>query len=160
MIGPLEVLIGLVLMLGLMFVGLHVGTAMFAVGLLGAMIYFGAPALNAVGEQLWGASEDYLLLSIPLYILLGELLVRAGTSEKMYRSLADWLNRLPGGLLHTNIGASAMFSAVSGSSVVADYRFAGFDRRADPGRRIEVGLQFPGERGGRHPKGVGSVDLE
>ena len=117
MIGPLQVLIGLVLMLGLMFLGLHVGTAMFAVGLVGAMLYFGAPALNAVGEQLWGASEDYLLLSIPLYILLGELLVRAGTSEKMYRSLADWLNRLPGGLLHTNIGASAMFSAVSGSSV-------------------------------------------
>ena len=117
MIGPLQVLIGLVLMLGLMFLGLHVGAAMFAVGLLGAMIYFGAPALNAVGEQLWGASEDYLLLSIPLYILLGELLVRAGTSEKMYRSLADWLNRLPGGLLHTNIGASALFSAVSGSSV-------------------------------------------
>jgi tripartite ATP-independent transporter DctM subunit len=35
----------------------------------------------------------------------------------MYRSLADWLNPLPGGLLHTNIGASAMFAAVSGSSV-------------------------------------------
>ena len=117
MIGPLEVLIGLVLMLGLMFLGLHVGTAMFAVGLLGAMVYFGAPALNAVGEQLWGASEDYLLLSIPLYILLGELLVRAGATDKMYRSLSDWLNRLPGGLLHTNIGASALFSAVSGSSV-------------------------------------------
>lgn len=117
MIGPVEVLIGLALMLGLMFVGLHVGTAMFAIGLLGAMLYFGAPALNAVGEQLWGASEDYLLLSIPLYILLGELLVRAGTTDKMYRSLSDWLNRLPGGLLHTNIGASAMFSAVSGSSV-------------------------------------------
>jgi C4-dicarboxylate transporter, DctM subunit len=117
MISALEVLIGLALMLGLMFVGLHVGTAMFAVGLVGAMVYFGAPALNAVGEQLWGASEDYLLLSIPLYILLGELLVRAGATDKMYRSLSDWLNRLPGGLLHTNIGASALFSAVSGSSV-------------------------------------------
>ena len=117
MISALEVLIGLALMLGLMFVGLHVGTAMFAVGLVGAMAYFGAPALNAVGEQLWGASEDYLLLSIPLYILLGELLVRADATDKMYRSLSDWLNRLPGGLLHTNIGASAMFSAVSGSSV-------------------------------------------
>jgi tripartite ATP-independent transporter DctM subunit len=117
MIGPVEVLIGLALMLGLMFVGLHVGTAMFAVGLIGATVYFGAPAINAVGEQLWGASDDYLLLSIPLYILMGELLVRAGTTDKMYLSLSDWLNRLPGGLLHTNIGASALFSAVSGSSV-------------------------------------------
>ena len=75
------------------------------------------PAINAVGEQLWGASDDYLLLSIPLYILLGEILVRGGATDKMYRSLSDWLNRLPGGLLHTNIGASALFSAVSGSSV-------------------------------------------
>ena len=117
MIGPMEVLIGLALMLGLMFIGLHVGTAMFAVGLIGATVYFGAPAINAVGEQLWGASDDYLLLSIPLYILMGELLVRAGTTDRMYISLSDWLNRLPGGLLHTNIGASALFSAVSGSSV-------------------------------------------
>ena len=43
--------------------------------------------------------------------------MRGGATDKMYQSLADWLNRLPGGLLHTNIGASALFSAVSGSSV-------------------------------------------
>jgi tripartite ATP-independent transporter DctM subunit len=61
--------------------------------------------------------EDYVLLSIPLYILLGEILVRSGSTDRLYRSLADWLNFLPGGLLHTNIGASAVFSAVSGSSV-------------------------------------------
>jgi tripartite ATP-independent transporter DctM subunit len=71
----------------------------------------------AFGTQLWGAMEDYVLLSIPLYILLGEILVRSGSTDRLYRSLADWLNILPGGLLHTNIGASAVFSAVSGSSV-------------------------------------------
>jgi tripartite ATP-independent transporter DctM subunit len=58
-----------------------------------------------------------VLLSIPQYILLGEILVRSGSTDRLYRSLADWLNFLPGGLLHTNIGASAVFSAVSGSSV-------------------------------------------
>lgn len=117
MVGPLEILIGLLLMLGLMFIGFHVATTMLVVGLLGAVLHFGMPAINALGEQLWAAGEDYLLLSIPLYILLGEILMRGGATDKMYRSLADWLNRLPGGLLHTNIGASALFSAVSGSSV-------------------------------------------
>jgi C4-dicarboxylate transporter, DctM subunit len=117
MIGSMEILAGLVIMLALMFLGLHVGTVMFVVGILGATLYIGMPAVNAVGEQLWGASDDYLLLSIPLYILLGEILVRGGATDKMYRSLSDWFNRLPGGLLHTNIGASALFSAVSGSSV-------------------------------------------
>ncbi|MDB5742377.1 MAG: hypothetical protein JWR68_692 [Polaromonas sp.] len=117
MIGPLEILAGLALMLGLMFVGFHVATTMLVVALIGALSYFGMPAINAVGEQIWAAGEDYLLLSIPLYILLGEILMRGGATDKMYNSLGDWLNRLPGGLLHTNIGASALFSAVSGSSV-------------------------------------------
>ncbi|MCG2594702.1 TRAP transporter large permease [Ramlibacter sp. XY19] len=117
MISPFEILIGLFLMLGLMFFGIHVATTMLVVGLLGAVIHFGLPAFNALGEQLWAAGEDYLLLSIPLYILLGEILMRGGATDKMYQSLADWLKRLPGGLLHTNIGASALFSAVSGSSV-------------------------------------------
>jgi C4-dicarboxylate transporter, DctM subunit len=81
------------------------------------VMYLGMPAVMTVGGQFWAANEDYVLLSIPLYILLGEILVRGGATDKMYQSLADWLNFLPGGLLHTNIGASALFSAVSGSSV-------------------------------------------
>lgn len=117
MISPFEILVGLALMLGLMFLGVHVATTMLVVGLLGATLHFGLPAFNALGEQLWAAGEDYLLLSIPLYILLGEILMRGGATDKMYQSLADWLKRMPGGLLHTNIGASALFSAVSGSSV-------------------------------------------
>lgn len=117
MTSPLEIGIGLALMLGLMFLGFHVATTMLVVGLLGAVLHFGQPAINALGEQLWAAGEDYLLLSIPLYILLGEILMRGGATDKMYQSLSQWLNRLPGGLLHTNVGASALFSAVSGSSV-------------------------------------------
>ena len=78
--------------------------------LLGAAMYLGLPAVYQFGGQLWAATEDYVLLSIPLYILLGEILVRGGATDKMYRSLADWLNPLPGGLIHTNIGASALFS--------------------------------------------------
>jgi tripartite ATP-independent transporter DctM subunit len=116
-IGPVEIALGFVIMLALMFLGLHVATAMFITAMTGALLYLGMPAVNNFGTQMWAATEDYVLLSIPLYILLGEILVRGGATDKMYRSLADWLNRLPGGLLHTNIGASALFSAVSGSSV-------------------------------------------
>lgn len=117
MIGALEIGLGFALLLGLMFLGLHVAVVMFIVAMLGATLYLGKSAVFAFGNQLWGATEDYVLLSIPLYILLGEVLVRGGATDKMYKSLADWLNALPGGLLHTNIGSSALFSAVSGSSV-------------------------------------------
>lgn len=48
---------------------------------------------------------------------MGEILLRAGLSNRLYRALNVWLDRLPGGLLHTNIAASGVFSAISGSSV-------------------------------------------
>jgi tripartite ATP-independent transporter DctM subunit len=117
MIGIAEASIGFLLLIAFLFLGLHVAVAMFLIALLGAALYLGPPLVAAFGTQLWGAMEDYVLLSIPLYILLGEILVRSGSTDRLYRSLADWLNFLPGGLLHTNIGASAVFSAVSGSSV-------------------------------------------
>lgn len=117
MIDPVGSVIGFAIMLGLMFIGLHVGVAMVATGVLGALVYFGPEVVNAFGTKLWSVMNDFLLTTIPLFVLLGELLLRAGITKNMYASLADWLTRLPGGLLHTNIGACALFSAVSGSSV-------------------------------------------
>jgi C4-dicarboxylate transporter DctM subunit len=109
--------IGFVLLLAFMAIGLHVAFVMFALSMLGAMLYLGWPATLEFGTQYWGATNNFVLVAIPLFVLLGELLVRGGFTDRMYRSLSDWLNPLPGGLLHTNIGASAMFAAVSGSSV-------------------------------------------
>lgn len=109
--------VGFALLLVLMAIGLHVAFVMFALSMLGAMLYLGWPATLEFGTQYWGATNNFVLVAIPLFVLLGELLVRGGFTDRMYRSLSDWLNPLPGGLLHTNIGASAMFAAVSGSSV-------------------------------------------
>ncbi len=109
--------VGFALLIGLMALGLHVAVVMFALSMLGAILYLGLPATLEFGTQYWGATNNFVLVAIPLFVLLGDLLVRAGLTDRMYRSLGDWLNPLPGGLLHTNIGASAMFAAVSGSSV-------------------------------------------
>jgi tripartite ATP-independent transporter DctM subunit len=57
------------------------------------------------------------MTAIPLFMLLGELLLRGGIADKMFDALSVWLGRLPGGLLHTNIGTCALFAATSGSSV-------------------------------------------
>ncbi|MEM0990270.1 MAG: TRAP transporter large permease [Pseudomonadota bacterium] len=117
MIDITGALIGFAIMLGLMFIGLHVGIAMLAIGVLGALVYFGPPVLLSFGTNLWSVMNDFLLTTIPLFVLLGELLLRSGITKNMYDSLSDWLSRLPGGLLHTNIGACSLFAAVSGSSV-------------------------------------------
>lgn len=69
------------------------------------------------GGFLWEKSTQYLLLSIPLFVLLGEINLRSGIAARMYAAVATWLGWLPGGLMHANIGASTIFAATSGSSV-------------------------------------------
>jgi C4-dicarboxylate transporter DctM subunit len=111
------VALGFALLIVLMSLGLHVAFVMFILSLVGAVVYLGLPAALEYGTQYWSANNNFVLVSVPLFILLGELLVRGGFTDKMYSSLSDWLSPLPGGLLHSNIGASALFAAVSGSSV-------------------------------------------
>ncbi len=117
MIDVTGAVIGFFIMLGLMFVGMHVATAMFLSAALGALIYLGPAQILAFGTTLWAVMNDFILTAIPLFILLGELLMRSGVTHRMYDGLSDWLSYLPGGLLHSNIGASALFASVSGSSV-------------------------------------------
>src|SRR3546814_14544811 len=75
------------------------------------------PLSRAIGEVTWSTSNEFLLVAIPLFIMLGEILLRSGLAEKMYGSMSLWLSWLPGGLMHANIGASALFAANSGYSV-------------------------------------------
>jgi tripartite ATP-independent transporter DctM subunit len=58
-----------------------------------------------------------LLVAVPMFILLGEILLRSGLAERMYRAMMQWLSWLPGGLMHANVGACVAISATSGSSV-------------------------------------------
>ena len=75
------------------------------------------PLYRALGDIFWQTGTDFLLVAIPIFILMGELLLRAGVTGRMYDGLAGWLGWLPGGLMHSNIGACALFAATSGSSV-------------------------------------------
>jgi len=61
MIGITEASIGFLLLIGFLFLGLHVAVAMFLTALLGAALYLGPPLVAAFGTQLWGAMEDYVL---------------------------------------------------------------------------------------------------
>lgn len=103
----------------LFLLGLSVAAAV-SVGLLGmslSQLFSTLPLSNAMGEIAWSTSAEFLLVAIPLYILMGELLVCSGVAGRMYGAVSKWLSWLPGGLMNANIGASALFSATSGSSV-------------------------------------------
>ncbi len=69
-----------------------------------------------MGQVAWSTSTSYLLITIPFYVMLGEILLKSGIAARMYNAIAPAVSWLPGGLMHSNIAASGMFSAVSGSS--------------------------------------------
>ena len=96
--------------------GQGVAFAMVLVGVIGLFTIIGPQALNAVGTVLYQSASNPVLVSMPLFIFMSELLVLGGVSTNLYKGLTPWLGRLPGGLLHSNIGACAIFAAISGSS--------------------------------------------
>ncbi|MCB1804983.1 MAG: TRAP transporter large permease [Candidatus Competibacteraceae bacterium] len=106
-----------VIMLALMLLGIPIAVSMVLLGIVGGVLVFGWPLVASTGSVVWGVQNENILTAIPLFILLGELLLRSGIADKMYIALSAWLGRLPGGLLHTNIGCCALFAATSGSSV-------------------------------------------
>ena len=75
------------------------------------------PLHLALGDVMWENGIEFLLIAIPLFVLMGEILLRSGIAERMYGALAQWLSWLPGGLMHSNVGSCALFAATSGSSV-------------------------------------------
>jgi C4-dicarboxylate transporter, DctM subunit len=111
------ILIAFGIMLALMLLGLPIAVAMAAVGIVGGLAAYGLPFVNSIAPVVWGVHNDNLLTAIPMFVLMGELLLRSGIADRMFGALAAWLGRLPGGLLHTGVGCSALFAATSGSSV-------------------------------------------
>ena len=72
---------------------------------------------NIMGNRAWEGSTNFILIAIPLFILMGELILRSGIAERMYAVLSRWLVFIPGGLIHSNIASCAVFAACAGSSV-------------------------------------------
>ena len=107
----------LLLLLALLALALPVAGALGVLGLLLDQIYSSMPLTLALGEVAWSTSKDFLLVAIPMFILLGEILLRAGVAERMYGAMSKWMSWIPGGLMHSNIGACTLFAATSGSSV-------------------------------------------
>ncbi len=110
-------LTGFAIMVGLMLLGVPIAAVMLLLGLVGGVIAFGQAFFISSASVAWSVMSENNLTAIPLFVLLGEFLLRSGMADRMYTVFAAWLGRLPGGLLHTNIGCCALFAATSGSSV-------------------------------------------
>lgn len=96
--------------------GVWVGAALLATAILGMFLFTSTPIGDAMAVTIWSDQSSWTLTALPLFIWMGEILFRTSLSETLFRGLAPLTRRLPGGLLHVNIGASAIFAAISGSS--------------------------------------------
>lgn len=107
----------LVLLIALLAVSVPVAAVMGVLGLALNQFFSSMPLYLAMGDIVWNASSEYILIAIPMFVMLGEILLRSGIAHRVYAAIATWLSWLPGGLMHANIGTCAMFAATSGSSV-------------------------------------------
>jgi C4-dicarboxylate transporter DctM subunit len=97
--------------------GMQVPFAISVSAVLYLVMHGGIDALRGLGLTSWGSTNSFTLTSIPLFILMAEILQQSGLASRIYRGLAKLVSLLPGGLLQTNIAGCALFAAVSGSSV-------------------------------------------
>ena len=97
--------------------GLYVAGALGSLALVLMEVFSDAPLSNIMSNRVWETYTRFLLVAIPLFILMGELVLRSGIADRMYRALDRWVAPIPGGLLHTNIVSCAIFAACSGSSI-------------------------------------------
>ncbi|MGA7802453.1 MAG: TRAP transporter large permease [Gammaproteobacteria bacterium] len=116
--------------MGTLAIGLLVAAALVALLLTGAPVAFalgsvavvflvafdGVSSLSVLADTLFGGLNDFALLSIPMFILMGAAVASSRAGPDLYEALERWLYRVPGGLLISNLGACSIFAALSGSS--------------------------------------------
>ena len=90
-----------------------------SLGLTGLIIlhFFAEGATSLALNAVWNVLNEFTLSAIPLFIIMGEILLESGVSQKIYSSLSSIFRHIPGGLLHTYIAVCSVFGAISGSSL-------------------------------------------
>ena len=96
--------------------GTPVAFSLGAVALFFLLVVEGPGKLGVVAETLFGSLNEFALLSIPMFILMGAAVASSRAGSDLYEALERWFCRVPGGLLISNLGACAIFAALSGSS--------------------------------------------
>ncbi len=95
-------------------VSVAVGLMIVSAGFL--LVFDGIRSLELMPEIFFGKLDSFALLSIPMFIIMGASIASTRAGADLYEALERWLTRVPGGLVVSNLGACALFAAMSGSS--------------------------------------------
>ncbi|MGP3698456.1 TRAP transporter large permease [Rhodobacter sp. NSM] len=99
-----------------LFSGISVATGLLIVATGFLLAFDGPRSLEALPELFYAELNSFALLSIPMFIIMGAAIASTRAGPDLYEALERWLTRMPGGLLVSNLGACALFAAMSGSS--------------------------------------------
>ncbi len=106
----------LLVMVVLLCSSMWIGFALLGTGLLSLEWFRDVPIQRILAQDVWSRLNADELVTLPLFVLMGDILFFSKLSESLFRGIAPWVQRLPGGLLHVNVIGCTIFAAVSGSS--------------------------------------------
>lgn len=113
----LSLLLYIFVLFALLLAGEWIVFALGIGGIFALVVYGGMEALRPLGTVIWNSLNNFTLTAIPLFILMGELILQSKLGERFYHGMSLLFRKIPGGLLHTNIVSAAIFSALTGVSV-------------------------------------------
>src|SRR5205809_6487823 len=96
--------------------GAPVAFGLGALSLVFLILFQGVGALQVVAETFYAGLNDFTLVSIPMFVMMGAAIGSSPAGKDLYEALDRWLYRVPGGLVISNLGACALFAALTGSS--------------------------------------------
>lgn len=115
-VGFVTLMMGLIIF-GMLAAGVRIA---FVLGLAGVLsIYFltSVPFPINISGRIWNSTSSFALIAVPMFVLMGAILMRSGLSRELFAVMARGLSWLPGGLAHASMAGCGIFAAVSGSSV-------------------------------------------
>jgi len=80
------------------------------------ILFQGFDSLRVVADTFYAGLNDFTLVSIPMFVMMGAAIGSSPAGKDLYEALDRWLYRVPGGLVISNLGACAIFAALTGSS--------------------------------------------
>ncbi|GGB43060.1 hypothetical protein GCM10011505_25550 [Tistrella bauzanensis] len=110
-------IVALILLFGFVLFAVPIGFALSGATLAGLLAFGDVGSLSALANISWGATAEFVLTAVPLFILMSEIISFTGIGRDLFLAIERWLSRLPGGLAMTAVFACAAFGAVSGTGV-------------------------------------------
>lgn len=101
-----------------MMTGLPIAFSFFLITIIGSLFFFGGePGLRQITLNVYTSLSSFLLMPLPLFILMGEVMFQSGLAPKMIETLDKWMGKMPGRLGILAVGGGVLFSMLTGATM-------------------------------------------